>query len=128
MHSTCKQPCYVAGTMQTQREETARTPTDTGNIDDMYQFQNNNPIQESKNKMQFEFKWNKRKAVHVNPSKYGYAQTANSMLKTINFNLQDIKDWSISDSGASSHFLLTDVSATGILAATNPNTAIYQIV
>ena len=45
------------------------------------------------------------------------------MLKTINFNLQDIKDWAILDSGATRHFLVTDASATGISVATNPITA-----
>ena len=54
-----------------------------------------------------------------NPSKYCYAQVANSILKTINFNLEDSKDWAILDSGATSHFLVTDVSATGISIATN---------
>ena len=45
--------------------------------------------------MLFKFKWNKSEAFHVNPSKYEYAQAANSMLKMINFDLQDIKDWVI---------------------------------
>ena len=44
------------------------------------------------------------------------------MLKKINFNLEDIKNWSILDSGATSHFLVTDASATGISVATNPVT------
>ena len=92
------------------------------NADGMYHFKQNNPIQECKNKMPFEFKWNQGKACRINPSKYGYTQAANSMLKTINFNLEDIKDWAILDSGATSHFLVTDASATGISVATNPIT------
>ena len=86
--------------MQIQREENVRTPSDIKNTDGMYQFKCNNPIQEYKNKIPFEFKWNQGKACQVNPDKYGYAQAANSMLKTINFNLEDIKDWAILDSRA----------------------------
>ena len=71
-------------------------------------------VLDSKNKMPLEFKWNKINAFQVNPSKYGYAQVAHSMLKTITFNLEDIKDWAILDSGATSQFLVTDASATGI--------------
>ena len=44
------------------------------------------------------------------------------MLKTINFNLEDIKDWDILDSGAKTHFLVIDASATGISLAANPIT------
>ena len=33
---------------------------------------------------------------------------ANSLLKIINFNLEDIKQWKILDSGATSNFLLSD--------------------
>ena len=69
-----------------------RTQIGIENTDGMYQFKGNNPIQEFKNKMPFEFKWNNRKAFQVNPSKYGYAQVANSTMKTINFNLEDITD------------------------------------
>ena len=98
------------------------TPSNIENTDGMYQFQGNNPIQKYKNKMPFEFKWNKRKAFHINPGKYGYAQAANSILKRINFNRQDIKYCVIFDSGATSHFLVTDASATGISVATNPIT------
>ena len=59
--------------MQSQREENVRTPSNTKNTVGMYQFQGNDPIKEDdKNKMSFEFKWNKRRAFHVNPSKYGY--------------------------------------------------------
>ena len=37
-----------------------------------------------------------------------YSHVANSLLKTIDFNLEDIQQWAILDSGATSHFLLTD--------------------
>ena len=86
-HSTYKQQCYVSGAIRTQREENMRAPSNTKNTEGMYQSQGNNPIQEYKYKMPFEFKWNKRKALHVNPSTYRYAQAKNSILKTINFNL-----------------------------------------
>ena len=121
-HSTYKQQCYFAGAMRTQIEGNVRTPRGIENTDGMYQFKRNNPIQEYNNKMPFEFKWNQGKACQINPSKYGYAQAANSMLKTINSNLEDIKDWAILDSGVTSHFLVTDASATGISVATNPIT------
>ena len=81
-----------------------RTLSNTENIDGMYQFQGNNPVQDYNTKMPFKFKWNKRKAFCVNPGKYGNVQAANSMLKTINFNLRDIKDWAILDSGAKRHY------------------------
>ena len=49
------------------------------------------------------------------PSKYAchkttstYSHAANSLLKTINFNIEDIKQWAILDSGATSNFLLSD--------------------
>ena len=42
------------------------------------------------------------------------------MLKTTNFNIEDIKDWVILDSGATSQFLVTDAPATGISGAMNP--------
>ena len=34
---------------------------------------------------------------HINPNRYGYVQAANSLLKTINTNLKDIKNWVILD-------------------------------
>ena len=74
------------------------------------------------NKMSFKFKWRAKAAHRSNPSKYGYAQAANSMLKKINFNLEDIKDCTIVDAGATSHFLVTDASSKGMSVATNPIT------
>ena len=73
-------------------------------------------------RMLFEFKWSKVTRNQVKPSKFGYAQAANSMLKTIDFNCNDIRDWEILDSGATRHFLVTDATATGISVATNPIT------
>ena len=43
---------------------------------------------------------------HKSTSTYSHA--ANSLLKTIDFNLEDIKQWAILDSGATSIFLLSD--------------------
>ena len=43
---------------------------------------------------------------HKSTNTYSHAE--NSMLKTVNFNLEDIKQWAILDSGATSHFLITD--------------------
>ena len=76
-YSTYKQQCSFAGAMRTQREENVTTPSNTKTTDGMYQFQGNNPIQEYQKKMPSEFRRNKRKAFHVNPIKYGYAQAAN---------------------------------------------------
>ena len=70
-HSTYKQQRYFAGAMQTQKEDKMRTLSGIEHTDGMYQFKSNNPIQEYKNKMPFEFKWNQGKACQVNPSKYG---------------------------------------------------------
>ena len=72
--------------------------------------------------MPFKFRWKTNKISANTPSKYGYAHAASSMLKKINFNLADIKNWAILDSGATSHFLVTDASATGVSVATNPVT------
>jgi hypothetical protein len=44
--------------------------------------------------------------------KYQFA--ANALLKTIDFELEDIKNWAILDSGATSHFLLSTAPATNI--------------
>ena len=69
--------------------------------------------------MTFEFKWRAKETKGINPSNVGYAQAANRTLKTINFNIKDIKDWAILDIGAIPHILVTDASATGIQTATN---------
>ena len=73
--------------------------------------------------MTCKFKCIVKKAQDINPSKHCHAQVANSILKTINFNLEDIKYWAILDLEATIHFLVTDASARGISVATDPITA-----
>jgi hypothetical protein len=58
----------------------------------MYKFQENNPIQQAKEMMPFEFRQRAKKTQHVNPSKYGYVYATNSILKTVNLDLEDIKN------------------------------------
>ena len=52
------------------------------------------------------------------PGQFAYA--ASQLLRTVNFDLQDIKDWAILDSGATSHFLVTDAPVINIRPASNP--------
>ena len=49
-----------------------------------------------------------RKSYNKNATKYSHA--ANSLLKTIDFTIEDIKNWAILDSGATSNFLITDAT------------------
>ena len=49
-----------------------------------------------------------------------YAFAVQSLLQTVDFNLQDLKDWAILDSGATSHFLITTASVIDILPTTTP--------
>ena len=49
-----------------------------------------------------------------------YAHAANSLLATINFNLEDIRNWAILDSGATSHFLIPDAPTINVRPATHP--------
>ena len=49
-----------------------------------------------------------------------YLHAANSLLKTIDFNLEDIKQWAILESGATSHFLLTDAPREDERQTLNP--------
>jgi hypothetical protein len=65
---------------------------EAGSTVKMFQYQDNNSIQETMAKMSFEFKWITKKAQHVKTSKYGHAQAATIILTTINFNLVDIGD------------------------------------
>ena len=37
-----------------------------------------------------------------------YAFAAGKLLRTINFDIEDIREWAILDSGATSHFLAVD--------------------
>ena len=43
---------------------------------------------------------------HKTTSQYGYA--ANALLATADINMANIKEWSIFDSGVTSHFLVTE--------------------
>ena len=49
-----------------------------------------------------------------------YSHAANSLLSTINFNLEDIRQWAILDSGATSHFLIPEAPTKNVQPATNP--------
>ena len=51
-----------------------------------------------------------------------HSHAANSLLKTINFNLEDMKQWAILDSGATSHFLSTDTPIEDERQTLNPIT------
>jgi hypothetical protein len=101
-----------------------RTPKNNAvGAETLYQFQSMNTTnKEGMGTIPFKFRWKKKKSSTNTPSKYGYAHAASSILKKINFNLDDIKNWAILDSGATSHFLVTDASATGVSVATNPVT------
>ena len=92
----------------------------------MYQIQQNKVIQETKATMSFMCKYGTTKTQRINPSKYGYAQTTNSILKTINLDLEDFNDWAMLDSCATGHFLVTDASAKGMSNTTNLITVIIQ--
>jgi hypothetical protein len=124
-YSTYHQQCHFANMVRTQINDTCivrprNVAADSTNI--LYQFQENYPIQETKATMPVEFKLRAKEAKGINPSNVGYAQAANRTLKTINFNIKDIKDWAILDIGAIPHFLVTYASATGIHIATNSTT------
>ena len=93
---------------------------------ELYQFQDwatyERPIVDSQ--MPFEFNWGKKNTTSYQgtPTRYGFANTASSMLATINFNLEDIKQWAILDSGATSHFLCTDAEAKDVRPTNDPIT------
>ena len=57
---------------------------------------------------------------HQPPTKFGYA--AQALLNTIDFDKEDIKNWAILDSGATSHFLVADAPAHDVTKATTPIT------
>ena len=54
----------------------------------------------------------------MSQARFSYA--AEKLLRTINFDLEDIKNWAILDSGATSHFLVVDAPADDVTVATNP--------
>ena len=51
-------------------------------------------------------------------TQFGY--TANQLLKTVKFNLEDIREWAILDSGVTSHFLVANAPANGVTLTTSP--------
>ena len=61
-----------------------------------------------------------RNAVGQRTSHRKYSHAANSLLATINFNLEDIRNWAILDSGATSHFLVPDAPTINVQPALNP--------
>ena len=54
----------------------------------------------------------------MSQARFSYA--AKKLLRTINFDLEDIRNWAILDSGATSHFLVVDAPADDVTIATNP--------
>ena len=51
-----------------------------------------------------------------------YSHAANALLKTVDLDMQSIKEWAILDSGATSHFLVTAAPTASVQVATNPLT------
>ena len=67
------------------------------------------------------YTYNSRHSYHKSANTYLHAAT--SLLKTINFNLEDIKQWAILDSGATRHILLTDAPIDDERQTLDPITA-----
>ena len=55
---------------------------------------------------------------HKTTSQYGYA--ANTLISTVDINMENIKEWAILDSGATIHFLVTAASKSNVQLAINP--------
>ena len=49
-----------------------------------------------------------------------YAYAAKKLLKTVDFNIENIREWAILDSGATSHFLIIDAPVNDISTTMNP--------
>ena len=49
-----------------------------------------------------------------------YAYAAERLLRTVNFDIENIKEWAILDLGATSHFLVVDAPVDDIMKADNP--------
>ena len=67
--------------------------------------------------------------VNILPSRHGptqgrYTHAAQSLLSTVDFNVHDIRDWAILDSGATSHFLITLAPATNVRPTSKPINAV----
>jgi len=61
-----------------------------------------------------------RPSRNANPVEGRHAYAANVLLKTVDFNMTDIKEWAILDSGATSHFLVTAAPTSEITVAKSP--------
>ena len=53
-------------------------------------------------------------------AKRQFAFAAEKLIKTINFNIDEIRNWEILDSGATSHFLVVDSPVDDVTPTTNP--------
>ena len=117
-----EQAKFAVNTPQRSRRVSISQPHHT----ELYQFQDGatyeRPIVDGQ--VPFEFKWGKKNttAYQGTPTRYGYANAASSMLSTINFNVEDIRQWAILDSGATSPFLCMDAQATGVTPTKDPIT------
>ena len=49
-----------------------------------------------------------------------FAYAAEKLLKTVDINVENIKEWAILDSGATSHFLVVDAPVDDVMKADNP--------
>ena len=49
-----------------------------------------------------------------------YAYAAEKLLKTVDFDIENIKEWAILESGATSHFLVVDAPVDDVMAAESP--------
>ena len=130
-YSTYHQQYHSSNTVRSQSNnnyEVQIPKVDTGRTEEMHQFWDNNHIQETKGKMPVEFKRGAKDNQLINPIKYGYSQAANIILRTFDFNLKDITNWEILDSGATSHFLVTDASAAGVLIAKKTTQSQFQMI
>ena len=53
-------------------------------------------------------------------AKRQYAFAAEKLLRTINFDIEDIREWAILDSGATSHFLVVDAPVEEVERTNRP--------
>ena len=49
-----------------------------------------------------------------------FAFAAEKLLKTVDIDMENIKEWAILDSGATSHFLVVDAPVDDVMRADNP--------
>ena len=49
-----------------------------------------------------------------------FAYAAEKLLKTVDIDVENIKEWAILDSGATSHFLVVDAPVNDVMTADNP--------